>query len=1052
MRTIQRQISLEPMTSRLPSVWPAYLDNNLYYFNDTDLKDRDWQYTSNWGMIPMNIVVNHNPNEIDASDEEKRPKTWDTYHTVKGCHCYTDSGTEYDKLCNFVLSFENLSKWYHFFNEYYNLLERYGHCNRVYTSAVDYYNYESPTKYADQMKYGLDKQTYIDLDNEFAEKGGRVEVVIFNKDTSEYTPMTPIEAHDEMRNDRMAMVDVYDVGFFKWINENVVPSFIIPMRYRDYWKRDVLFYPDVIKWLAWFGQRLGYETSGEYKEGSDGEVDTWNCKNELVKDCCDCEEYFNRGGRRIYGKMKEWYDAVNDKIDENRNVIDANNNCFIPTMILPTELQISIDDLGEKSIFSTEFELGVDYRVGDGLNARENTKGGTVVSMDGKSLILSEGKHGFTFDEIYMEKYATVCNDCGYEGVFSKICPRCGSNNIDTMDWEDYTKRYIMENPKEFFVTNVTYFAYDEDNIRYTSNEIGEDSARTDLEWKMSKKYPITERENGWILIDDVLYEVNETEYATYDKENKYLANKTYMIFREDITRTPYTYVNGKQIYAEFYEPTKQFYFPFFKKESAEPSKITCSGNTFNINDYITFERDTLGNKIFYIDYSDNMFKVIGNTLIIDDIEYYRIRAYATNENNDYIYVTYDGEYRSGDTMQLLDNVSLETNPSLFDNKPYIRVFYPFEVKLYVADEINGTTVSKLTDLRLYDVLVDDIGNDIDGIYEINKETIKNHQPPEGTELELLYQVGNTANIYRFSRTVDDLDDIEDGKKENYFVGDIIKVMEFYYKEYDDTIPYQTVRRLVLEDDDKIHFYKKNEEGEYVEYKVVDSRYTSLSAITECTQEKEDLENMEDETYVFYDDVFCDVTYYLGATLIRKELEGVKSRFNLSTVKYMDNYGVRYDETVNFVKENREYYLSKPRKPISVIPTERNNVWVHSISYPIYVYKLEQAKIQNDDSNYDVIYEAPMADFRFNISLFSGGTNTFSRYSGDCETYNGLQVYPTFREEYKMGMATLENVDSDIYINRGINAAFEKHLKLQEAKTLEALEQFGNGYFKIIES
>ena len=34
MRTIQKQISLEPMTSRLPSVWPAYYDNVYYYFDD----------------------------------------------------------------------------------------------------------------------------------------------------------------------------------------------------------------------------------------------------------------------------------------------------------------------------------------------------------------------------------------------------------------------------------------------------------------------------------------------------------------------------------------------------------------------------------------------------------------------------------------------------------------------------------------------------------------------------------------------------------------------------------------------------------------------------------------------------------------------------------------------------------------------------------------------------------------------------------------------------------------------------------------------------------
>jgi hypothetical protein len=42
-------------------------------------------------------------------------------------------------------------------------------------------------------------------------------------------------------------------------------------------------------------------------------------------------------------------------------------------------------------------------------------------------------------------------------------------------------------------------------------------------------------------------------------------------------------------------------------------------------------------------------------------------------------------------------------------------------------------------------------------------------------------------------------------------------------------------------------------------------------------------------------------------------------------------------------------------------------------------------------------------------------------------------------------------VEADIYIDRGINAAFEKHLKLQEFRTMEALENYGNGWFKINE-
>ena len=70
----------------------------------------------------------------------------------------------------------------------------------------------------------------------------------------------------------------------------------------------------------------------------------------------------------------------------------------------------------------------------------------------------------------------------------------------------------------------------------------------------------------------------------------------------------------------------------------------------------------------------------------------------------------------------------------------------------------------------------------------------------------------------------------------------------------------------------------------------------------------------------------------------------------------------------------------------------------------------------------------------------------------DVEKYNGLQVLPVFREEYRFGVSSIESIDSDIYIDRGVNAAFEKHLKLGEVTTLEALVNYGNNYFKIMDS
>ena len=1042
MRTIQKQISLEPMTSRLPSVWPAYKDNDFYLFDKESLTNREWQYTSNWGMIPVNIVVYPKPYSSH---------TYSEYTVTDGCHCYGNS--PYDELCEFVLSFENLSKWYHFFNEYYNLLKQYSHCDRVYTSAEDYYNYESGTKYANQMIYGTDKQTYLDLDNEFAEKGGIVEVLVFNKDTSEYLPKTPEEAHDEENTDRMAMVDVYDVGFFKWICDNVVPSFIIPMKYKDYWKRDKLFYPDVIKWMAWFKERIikGYESA--FKKGENGELDSWDCKSSAITDCCDCEEYFNRGGERIYSAMSEWFNNVQDKIVENSSIISGSTDCFIPTVILPTELQVSIDDLGEFSIFSKEYELGKDYRTAH-YGDNENTLTSTISTIDGHSVILYDGS-GYTFNPDYMEKYVSYCNTCGYEGVFYGRCPKCGSRDIQISGWTDYTDYYVNQKyewddgvkysyKNDFYVSAITYFAYDDENVKYTSSASNYEEAERDLESQMSKKYLLTTRENGWILIDGDLYPINEIEYATYDKANKYLGNKKYMIFREKGTNTPYTFINGEKIYAEFYEPKNKFYFPFFKKPNSSSTEINCSGRTFNFNDYISFDRNKLnGEKIYYIYYNDNAYNLSSSTdtdITINETFFFRISAYTTDNLNNIIYVTYkdDEKIISGETMDVVPNdvAVVSSSTEYFDGKPFINVNCPFEVNLYSANEINGRTISKLSDLRLYNVLTDDVGNDIDGIYEINSDTIYNHQPPEGTVLELLYQVGNTANISRFSLTEEDLDDIVDDK--NYFIGDIITRMTFYYKETDETIPKETIVDVVLESGDT---YTIKMNGEKV------SGYTSLSAISASTMAKEELEKDEEVMYSFYDDIFCDITYYIGATLRRKKDEN----YNLCYEPNRNNYGVEYKETVQFVKENREYYLKKPKNLDSVVPSRINDVCNHSVSYPIYVYKLTQIMEHVDDSQYDSSYSVSMADFRFNINIFSGNTDTFNSQE-DMEEHNGMQVLPVFREEYRFGISSMENVDSDIYIDRGINAAFEKHLKLGEVASLEALEQYGNNFFKIMDS
>lgn len=1113
MRIIQKQISLEPMASRLPSVWPAYLDNKLYFFDDAHLKERDWAYTSNWGMVPVNIVVSPTPYSCHTDAD---------YSVVDGCHCYggdyeTNVGSSnerslsYDELnfsgdcclcvdaepcnneCNFVLSFENLSKWYYFFNEYYNLLKQYSHCDRVYTSAEDYYNYESLTKYADQMIYGTDRQTYIDLDEEFANKGGRVYVDLYNKDGALIDAKLDLEEyykkiHDEYEGDRTAIINVYDGGFFKWICDNVVPSFTIPMAYRNYWKKDMLFYPDVIKWMKWFSDReeLNYEEAANF-ELERGLTELWDCKAEGVDDCCDCEEYFGRGGDRIYQEMKKWYNKVQSKI-----LSSISKPCSMPTIILPTELQLSIDDIGEFSIFSTDYELGLDYRVAH-YGDSANTYGGTVQTMDGIPMYLSgdcqNNGWGFTFNPDYMEKYVSSCMTCGYEGVFAEICPKCGNRHIKQISyepdrkeniegaWTSYTEKYINENRCEFF-TDVTYYTYDENNVKHTGTG-SKEHAKDEIKKKLTKIYPLTTCDNGWILIDGVLYEIKEAEFGKYDQSNVYLKDNTYLVFREEGTNTPYTFVNGKKVFADFY-PAKDsgvFYFPFFLSESAEFVE-KCSGKLFNIENYMQFKRYEKLNHIYYIEYHGKVYNLgtdgTQDSYEIDGNEYYKTTGYTVNEYGDTLYCI-NGVKFYNDTSVIggLEDYILEgyDTPSctVDENGKNIIKIEPFMdddkcvFTIYSVEEITGHTVSKIADIRLYNVLTDDIGNTIEGVYDLRASGATAHQPPEGTELELIYQVGNTANINRFSQSMDDMDEIIEAKAKNgwsdfrnYFVGDIITKMTFYYKDYNDNIVNDTVYYVELDSGDTRIIYDHNGTQKFS----TPSGYTSLKAIQLATEVKDTLEE-SGKTKFMKDDIYCDITYYVGATLSR--IEG--KQYNLSSKArgdkhntsngefYYSNYGVEYIETVRFVKTNWEYYLKKPKDEESTLPSKRKDPCKHSISYPVYVYVLTQDLTRVDESQYDTEYSVPMADFKFEINVFSGNSDTFAdRYPEEMTKHNDLQVFPTYREEYRFGISALENVDSDIYIDRGINAAFEKHLKLGEVTSLEALEQYGNGYFKIMES
>ena len=962
MTIIKKQISLEPITSRLPSIWPSYKDGKLFFFDDESLKKRDYDLLTNYDMIPLNIALSGDSFE-----------TVDTYVLCSG-----------DTSPYFTMSFETIRKWYHFFNEYYRLLNS-GHCGVVYKNAVSYYETEINSPYDGELEYGTDRDYYVDLDAEYKRRGGK--------------------------------------DFYDWICTYVIPTYTISKEYKDYWHTSKLFYSDVIKWISWFEEREPYESDATFSAATDIDTEHWNCKNDNISDCCDCDEYFKRGGKREHDRMVKWYGLIQYNIKNLKQIITDNLQYYIPSICCNVEIMNSLDNLGQYSILSPNYEIGVDYRTTD-FGGHENTNSGTTVIDEDKNVkILNESGAGFCFSSDYMEKI------------------------YDEEAWDDYTLYYIDGNKEDFISSAYTYYAFDNDNKMYTG------ISETDVISAMSSgdTYELTYINS--VLIGDILYPIEKSEYGVYEKTNPILGGLTFFVKREDETNTPYTLINGRKIYGTSYLTTDNglvYYFPFFKNEDNiandnegchdEPKK-------FDIKEYKIFNKkpNTSSNsgETTYILYNGKMYSGISessDTVVIDGYAYPRISAYTYDKNDDILYVCSSGICDS--TLEVVTTCTKEGNIiSAYTQDG--NVIHGTDVMLsgvtvYKTEELTGYTISRLNELEITNKLSDDVGDNINGLYnesckEINKLTsseLTYSQPPIYSSLEPLYQVGNTSLIYRFKLTKEKESEISNNT--NYFVGNIITNMKFYYKDVSGNI----IEDTVVECNDNVS--------------------SSLSAITLSTTKKEKIEETggtvissyttdegyEEEIYspiiIFDDNIYCDIKYYIGATLkLFKENESSSPKFSLSE----KNYGVEYNETVQFIKTQTFYKLKMELDEKEIYPKERYYTVNLSHKYPIYTYELMQNNRNDDD--------VPLAEFKTLINLYNKDEFAYDGYD-DMDTMNGMIVSPIYKEEYNIGMASSENVESDIYIDRGINSAFERHLKLGEVTSIESLEQYGVNFFNVM--
>ena len=1017
-------------------------------------------YTDIYINIPKGEYDYYAINQISKRDLLNRAVSGEVYYFYYNRNIYSivcDENTYKDSIENIVgkatlhkyLTYGTLHKWFIDFKNYYNLL-RDGTKNLVYENAMEYYKYEIEPKTFEKEKI------YKSYDDIFNSRGGK--------------------------------------EFFEWVIKNCFPIYYIPSKFVDSVGCGYLYYPNALELYSWLKTRyLKYNKllnySDKYTFTIEGESGTtamkWSSDTKMIsdfidkfssdnfiytsesntfnpndassfpkikaipkrglnkdwkeiclsrQDCCDCSEYFKKGGNELYYDLDKWI----KKISKSKGAINS------ATISIPISISTNIDDLGQFSIFSNEYKEKVNY--GSTLSTdqtQSDVTGGTVIH---RPVITNEANGNvFVDNNSYMIK--TDRDRKGYRiNNYKEII-------FNSDDWVNYTCYYI-NNHKDEFVSNSLYIAYKKDGsiVFNPTNE------------KMAEKYNITKYDYGFIYFNDEIYPVEKTKYVIYSGLTNSLLNGK--LFKVDETEdNKYITKIGDNTYYTSRGVNGKLAFNFLNvSECATADDYTSPvlptddyTYTVSINNMFYLISGDTDDEYFVIDNEGTNVRCpkFNSYVDIDNERYYiKERTLYRYQEDKYL----DDNIESGQSeifnvIQSKDGKTYTDSesgfivngrfPNVLDNS--VEVLFPYN--RFRCDTVSGHTDSKLANFKQKRILTDDFGNEMPGYYNLSGTERKNTsylQPKEGELLDLCYKVGNTYNISTNNRLT-----VEGDSKSQYFDGDILDSMEIFCtvngEKYDGSIIILSNSMSTTSKTDVISAINSatTETKKYVSELYTKDTENAIGKAYSIEGYKDDT---VDEYSGYSVSIYCTFTYYVGAILREKinlNSDGTYTYDGYELAKEK-NHGVKYQETDELVLNNCTYKLIDGNKIIlkyyDIIPSQRTVV--------LNAYSNQTMNV--DDAVFTAYIRVLQEDSNTGDVILTRGE--FSPDNGFNQLNNFIAT-PVFKKEYDFGNSLPQNINSDIYIDRGINKAFDKHIRLQEVKTMDALEQYQNGLiFNIIDS
>ena len=733
----------------------------------------------------------------------------------------------------------------------------------------------------------------------------------------------------------------------------------------------ILTYTTLNKWYTFF--REYKHTIYPYNTAIDYYNNRYEAKNDVNKKRFEDLDalFIARGGDRMYNWIIDNC-MPHDENKDVKNTFEYSTNSA--SYVIPILFTNSIDDLGEMAIFSSKWKDGVDYS-----NRLVNNKGTVVFEPYYKD----NDWDIVTIEEAYVIKGNT---QKGYkQNVYYE-------NEFKEDDWTNYTDFKIS--------SDNSYFASKDDSSEVTTY------AFSPVSGKVLYNKPIGSCENEtvsyiakrFVVINDELIEVINGDYVVPNYDSSCLADlalktgKAIPVIKDGPLK--YAELNGKKFYASTKNSKSYIYFLESLCCDDEGSEVKTANEG-------------------YIIYDNSLFLVNNNNVRIGDDDYEVWCGYFIYNGTTYFINCNSQVLIDNDTKRRLGWSTVTVN-----NDKTVTICHKLDVKQ--ANRVTGYTESKLELLRRRKINTDELGHELPGFIDFD---FSNELTGVSSNLSYDIIVGEDCdgNITAQFKSSDKLKGY--GTMYNTAYDRCILDLLYVPGQFSD-----------LEYQKEISGGKTLYNGNYLEsiifYHLDDNgnKINTGETITDSRPIAKKYFN-GGEYYDPNKPVYCDITYYIGATI---EYDSNNDhRFASDRHK-----GVKYVDTFTVNKLVGNFFMSD------------------NTTFPFFYYELKpniSAEYLDDFKDVKIVN---LSHFEMEIMTFgiSTGTRTTKSFKEDYWVKNnGMITAPVFRNEYNLFSSTPQKEDDNIYIDRGISAAFESHLKLLETHTLESLENYSNGYFKINE-